>query len=41
MSDAASNNKGAPLMREEEVLFLDFLGFAQLCRNGAIKGWDP
>jgi hypothetical protein len=40
MSDAASNNKGAPLMREEEVLFLD-LASLQLCRNGAIKGWDP
>jgi hypothetical protein len=35
MSETASNPKDAPLMREQEVLFLDFLGFAS-----AVEQWD-
>jgi hypothetical protein len=35
MSETATNPKDAPLMREREVLFLDFLGFAS-----AVEQWD-
>jgi hypothetical protein len=35
MSETASNPKDVPLMREHEVLFLDFLGFAS-----AVEQWD-
>jgi hypothetical protein len=35
MSEPASDPKDAPLMREHEVLFLDFLGFAS-----AVEQWD-
>ena len=35
MSETASNPKDVPLMREHEVLFLDFLGFAS-----AAEQWD-
>jgi hypothetical protein len=35
MSEAASDPKDAPLMREHEVLFLDFLGFAS-----AVEQWN-
>ncbi len=35
MSEATSDPKDAPLIREHEVLFVDFLGF-----TSAVEQWD-